>query len=210
MTPARGEVNDTPAAPARPRVAGAAATTSRPLRRSSCANTSFMSAGGTKLKPVDKIWLDGKLVPFAQAQVHILTHTLHYGVGAFEGIRAYKRADGTTRDLPPARAHRAAVRHVQASCMIDVAVHARAGDGSVRRDAARQQDDRGATSARSCSSATARWASTRRTTRCAPRSSRGQWGAYLGDEALREAASAPRSARSRAAPHQRRPSRRAR
>ncbi|HEY1584246.1 MAG TPA: branched-chain amino acid transaminase [Polyangia bacterium] len=53
-----------------------------------------MSAGGTKLKPVDKIWLDGTLVPFAQAQVHILTHTLHYGVGAFEGIRAYKRPDG--------------------------------------------------------------------------------------------------------------------
>lgn len=52
-----------------------------------------MSAG-TKLKPVDKIWLDGSLVPFAQANVHILTHTLHYGVGAFEGIRAYKRADG--------------------------------------------------------------------------------------------------------------------
>jgi branched-chain amino acid aminotransferase len=53
-----------------------------------------MSAGGTKLKAVDKIWLDGSLIPFAQAQVHILTHTLHYGVGAFEGIRAYKRPDG--------------------------------------------------------------------------------------------------------------------
>jgi len=54
-----------------------------------------MSAGGTKLKPVDKIWLDGTLLPFSQAQVHILTHTLHYGVGAFEGIRAYKRPDGS-------------------------------------------------------------------------------------------------------------------
>jgi branched-chain amino acid aminotransferase len=54
-----------------------------------------MAAGGTKLKPVDKIWLDGSLIPFAQAQVHILTHTLHYGVGAFEGIRAYKRPDGS-------------------------------------------------------------------------------------------------------------------
>lgn len=53
-----------------------------------------MSGGGTKLKPVDKIWLDGTLVPFNQANVHILTHTLHYGVGAFEGIRAYKRPDG--------------------------------------------------------------------------------------------------------------------
>ncbi len=48
----------------------------------------------TSLKPVDKVWMDGKLVPFGSAQVHILTHTLHYGLGAFEGIRCYKRADG--------------------------------------------------------------------------------------------------------------------
>lgn len=47
-----------------------------------------------KLKPVDKLWLDGKLVPFADAEVHVLTHTLHYGLGAFEGIRCYRRADG--------------------------------------------------------------------------------------------------------------------
>jgi branched-chain amino acid aminotransferase len=54
-----------------------------------------MAQSSTKLKPVDKIWVDGKLVPFADAQVHVLTHTLHYGVGAFEGIRAYKRPDGS-------------------------------------------------------------------------------------------------------------------
>jgi branched-chain amino acid aminotransferase len=42
----------------------------------------------------DKIWLDGEFVDFDQAKVHILTHTLHYGLGAFEGIRCYKRADG--------------------------------------------------------------------------------------------------------------------
>jgi branched-chain amino acid aminotransferase len=49
----------------------------------------------SKLKAVDKVWLDGNLVPFAEAQVHVLTHTLHYGVGAFEGIRAYRRPDGS-------------------------------------------------------------------------------------------------------------------
>src|SRR5450755_360937 len=43
---------------------------------------------------VDKIWLDGELVDWDKANVHILTHTLHYGLGAFEGIRAYKRANG--------------------------------------------------------------------------------------------------------------------
>lgn len=42
----------------------------------------------------DKIWFDGELIPFADAKVHVLTHTLHYGLGAFEGIRCYRRADG--------------------------------------------------------------------------------------------------------------------
>ena len=43
-----------------------------------------------------KIWLDGALVDWDDAKVHVLTHTLHYGLGAFEGIRAYRRADGKT------------------------------------------------------------------------------------------------------------------
>ena len=41
-----------------------------------------------------KIWMDGKLVDWDAAQVHVLTHTLHYGLGVFEGIRSYKCADG--------------------------------------------------------------------------------------------------------------------
>ncbi|MFH1531699.1 MAG: branched-chain amino acid transaminase [Pseudomonadota bacterium] len=45
---------------------------------------------------VDKIWMDGELVNWEDANVHILTHTLHYGVGAFEGIRSYRRTDGTS------------------------------------------------------------------------------------------------------------------
>ncbi len=43
---------------------------------------------------VDKIWLDGELVDWDDANVHILTHTLHYGLGAFEGIRCYATEDG--------------------------------------------------------------------------------------------------------------------
>ena len=43
-----------------------------------------------------KIWLEGALVDWDDAKVHLLTHTLHYGLGAFEGIRAYRRADGKT------------------------------------------------------------------------------------------------------------------
>ena len=46
------------------------------------------------LQAVDKIWMDGKLVDWADANVHILTHSLHYGYGVFEGIRAYATSQG--------------------------------------------------------------------------------------------------------------------
>ena len=41
------------------------------------------------------IWLDGELVPWREAKVHVLTHTLHYGMGVFEGVRAYQTDRGT-------------------------------------------------------------------------------------------------------------------
>ena len=41
------------------------------------------------------LWSDGEMVPFADASTHVLSHALHYGTGVFEGLRAYKRADGT-------------------------------------------------------------------------------------------------------------------
>ena len=40
------------------------------------------------------IWFDGVMVPWREAQVHVLTHTLHYGMGVFEGVRAYETANG--------------------------------------------------------------------------------------------------------------------
>src|SRR5690606_3963202 len=40
------------------------------------------------------IWLDGKLVPWRDAKVHVLTHSLHYGMGVFEGVRAYETDKG--------------------------------------------------------------------------------------------------------------------
>ncbi|MCK9215947.1 MAG: branched-chain amino acid transaminase [Rhodoferax sp.] len=42
-----------------------------------------------------KIWMDGQLVDWRDAKIHVLTHTLHYGCGVFEGVRAYKTAEGT-------------------------------------------------------------------------------------------------------------------
>jgi branched-chain amino acid aminotransferase len=48
------------------------------------------------IKKVDSIWVDGSLIPWDSATDHVLAHTMHYGVGVFEGIRAYQRSDGKT------------------------------------------------------------------------------------------------------------------
>ena len=45
------------------------------------------------MQKTEFIWFDGKLVPWDQAQVHVLTHALHYGDSVFEGIRAYDCGD---------------------------------------------------------------------------------------------------------------------
>ena len=47
------------------------------------------------IKKVELIWMDGKLVPWEDAKIHVLTHSLHYGVAVFEGIRCYTQPDGT-------------------------------------------------------------------------------------------------------------------
>jgi len=46
------------------------------------------------ITPTEKIWMDGSLVDWDDAQIHVLTHTLHYGCGVFEGIRAYETDRG--------------------------------------------------------------------------------------------------------------------
>jgi branched-chain amino acid aminotransferase len=46
------------------------------------------------ITPTEKIWINGELVAWADANIHILTHSLHYGMGVFEGIRAYDTDDG--------------------------------------------------------------------------------------------------------------------
>ncbi len=60
------------------------------------------------------IWYDGELVPWREANTHVLTHTLHYGMGVFEGVRAYAtdrgaaifRLAGTHRPAVSLRPHR--------------------------------------------------------------------------------------------------------
>src|SRR5438270_2882779 len=46
------------------------------------------------IEPSEKIWMDGNLVPWDEAKIHVLTHSLHYGSGVVEGIRAYETRKG--------------------------------------------------------------------------------------------------------------------
>ena len=47
------------------------------------------------IKTTEKIWMDGRFVDWDNANVHVMTHTLHYGLGVFEGIRCYETKGGT-------------------------------------------------------------------------------------------------------------------
>ncbi len=46
------------------------------------------------ITPTEQIWMNGELIPWEAARIHVLTHTLHYGTGVFEGIRAYETSRG--------------------------------------------------------------------------------------------------------------------
>ena len=50
---------------------------------------------GARMNEADKIWMNGEVVPWHEAKVHVLSHALHYGSGVFEGIRAYETEQGT-------------------------------------------------------------------------------------------------------------------
>src|SRR5437763_14926094 len=68
-----------------------------PAPRQSSATTSPSESEGENLMPLDKvekIWMDGEFVDWDDANIHILTHSLHYGSGVFEGIRAYPTSRG--------------------------------------------------------------------------------------------------------------------
>ncbi|MGZ6979702.1 MAG: branched chain amino acid aminotransferase, partial [Acidimicrobiia bacterium] len=46
------------------------------------------------IEKTEKIWMNGELVGWDEAQIHVLSHSLHYGMGVFEGIRAYETSKG--------------------------------------------------------------------------------------------------------------------
>ncbi|HEY5934476.1 MAG TPA: branched-chain amino acid transaminase [Kofleriaceae bacterium] len=71
------------------------------------------------IKKLDTIWMDGALVPWDAASDHLLAHTMHYGVGCFEGIRAYQRTDGRSQ-IFRLRDHIERLLDSAAICTLDV------------------------------------------------------------------------------------------
>ena len=113
----------------------------------------------SRMQEAEKIWMNGALVDWADARVHVLSHGLHYGTTVFEGIRAYDAEEGTAvfrLDDHLARLERSAAMY-----HMPHPVHA--GRAARRRStrSSRPTASAAATSARSCCAATAPWASSR-------------------------------------------------
>src|SRR5580704_10257361 len=68
---------------------GASSPRGRNSSRRRRSATSWQGGSDMPLVPTPMIWMDGELVAWEEAKVHVLTHSLHYGTGVFEGIRAY-------------------------------------------------------------------------------------------------------------------------
>ena len=132
------------------------------------------------ITPTEKIWMNGELVDWDDAKIHILTHTLHYGTGVFEGIRAYETADGPaifrlTDHIDPL---------LNSAQILMMACRTRSTSSSRRRRTpCAPPGCRRATSGRSPTTATARWGSTRLPCSVDVAIACWPWGAYLGDDA---------------------------
>ena len=130
----------------------------------------------------DKIWMNGRWVPWDDAKIHVLSHVAHYASSVFEGIRAYDDAAGTER-VPARGPHRPSDAVGQDLPDGDPG-DARADPQRVRRGREPERAPRSATSARSSIAATRTWASTRSTAPVEVAIAAYPWGKYLGEDAL--------------------------
>jgi hypothetical protein len=129
-----------------------------------------------------KIWMDGKLVEWRDAKIHVLTHTLHYGMGVFEGVRAYKTPEGTA--IFRLKEHTKRLFNSAKIFQMDMPFdHGNARSRAARSGQAKTSWSR-ATCARSSGSARKSWA-------CRPSGNTihvaiaaWPWGAYLGEEGI--------------------------
>ena len=131
-------------------------TSPAPRRRS--ARRSRKGSDAMPIEKTEKIWMDGKLVPWDDARIHVLTHSLHYGMGVFEGIRAYETDRGPAIFRLTEHIERlfdsAKILMMDIPYTVDELIQA-------CKDTVRRADCRPATCGRSRSSGTARWGSTR-------------------------------------------------
>ena len=109
------------------------------------------------ITPTSKIWMNGELVDWDDAKIHVLTHTLHYGMGVFEGIRAYETSQGPGIFRLTEHIERlfnsAKIMGMDIPYTVDEIIDA-------TKAVVRESGLPSATSVRSRTSATARWAST--------------------------------------------------
>jgi branched-chain amino acid aminotransferase len=151
------------------------------------------------IRTTEWIWFNGKLIPWADAQVHVMTHALHYGSSVFEGIRVYQTPDGprvfrlaahTRRMFDSARIHRMEIPWtadvVNAACR-DVVTRNKLGSAYIRPIAFRGYGEVGLAPppGHPIDVAIAAW----------------EWGAYLGTDALEKGVDVCISSWQRAAPN---------
>lgn len=151
------------------------------------------------IKTTEWIWFNGKLIPWADARVHVMTHALHYGSSVFEGIRVYQTPDGprvfrlaahTRRMFDSARIHRMEIPwtadEINAACR-DVVTRNKLGSAYIRPIAFRGYGEVGLAPppGHPIDVAVAAW----------------EWGAYLGTDALENGVDVCISSWQRAAPN---------
>ena len=149
------------------------------------------------MEPTELIWQNGEFVAWEDAKVHVLTHGLHYGTGVFEGIRCYETERGP-----------AIFRHVEhldrlerSAKLYYMGCPTPPSSCAPRRTSwSRATACAPATSARSPTAATARWGSTRSRRRSTSSIACWPWGAYLGEEGMRDGVRAKVSSWERISP----------
>ena len=151
------------------------------------------------IKTTEWIWFNGKLIPWNDARVHVMTHALHYGSSVFEGIRVYQTPAGprvfrlaahTRRMFDSARIHRIEIPWtadvINAACR-DVVTRNKLGSAYIRPIAFRGYGEVGLAPppGHPVDVAVAAW----------------EWGAYLGADALEKGVDVCNSSCQRAAPN---------
>ena len=153
------------------------------------------------LKTTKFIWHEGRLVPWEQATVHVLSHALHYGSSVFEGIRVYKTPQRRRR-LQAHGPHSAPLPLREDLPDEDSRTRAKRSSRACRDVVRENGCSRARTSGRSRFAATARWAS--QATSSSPRTcsiAAWEWGSYLGEGALEQGVDVCVSSWQRVAPN---------